>query len=131
MTLSEGEAHSRAVASLQALLSKHSPGSSPYRIAERALDLAFNRSRARGSLSEHDLLVEAETLIQHQVEARLIPGTLVNAVPEGYRPAPDDRRTQRTGLHRAVRSRANERIQQVQLWLAGEEHRGGSYACVS
>lgn len=72
MTSSESEARSRVVASLQALLSKQKPGSSSHRIAERALDLAFNGSCTRGSNLEYDLLNEARRLIARQIQVKLL-----------------------------------------------------------
>lgn len=80
MTAPKSEAHSRAVVHLQALLSKHRPGTLPHVIAERALDLAFNRMSARGVALEQQLLQEAAALIQQQVEARLIALPLGHAV---------------------------------------------------
>lgn len=73
MTSCEAEAHCRAVAHLQALLSKLKPGTLPYRTCERALDLAFNRVFARAAVSEQELLAEASFLISRQRKARLIP----------------------------------------------------------
>lgn len=75
MTITSGvDAHACAVASIQALLSKHRPGSSPYRIAERALDLAFNSPFLPETSHEEALLAEAEQLIQRQLRAGLIAG---------------------------------------------------------
>lgn len=75
MTITFGvDAHARAVASIQALLSKHRPGSSLYCIAERALDLAFNSPFLPDAGHEEALLAEAEQLIQRQLRAGLIPG---------------------------------------------------------
>lgn len=72
MTTSDSEARVRAVVSLQALLSKHSPGSSQYRIAERALDLAFNGPCATCGNSQHSLLEYARHTLNLQVRAKLI-----------------------------------------------------------
>jgi len=74
MTTSNTEARSRAAISFQALLSKHPPGSSPYRIAERALDLAFNGSCPEGNDFEHTLLEDARQILDRQIRAKLIDG---------------------------------------------------------
>jgi len=101
MTIIKTEAHSRAVLSIQALLSKHTPGSSPYRIAERALDLAFNSSRALGGDREQELLAEAKYFIDRQVQANLLVESTYHAP--------------------AVVSLAKR-------WLTNEERDGGNYA---
>jgi hypothetical protein len=103
MTIITTEAHSRAVLSIQALLSKHTPGSFPYQIAERALDLAFNSARALGGDREQELLTEAKYFIDRQVRAKLLV-ELSSHVP-------------------VVVSLPN-------LWLTNEERNGGSHACL-
>lgn len=121
---SYAEAHPRAVACFQALLSKHSPGSPQYRIAERALDLAFNSSWARGATSEQGLLVHAETLIERQVRAKLIPGP-------STRPSPSSRESQRIRVrfrHLASRPPLRRVVAEVfvqgERWLNIEERSG-------
>ena len=73
MNISKAEAHSRAVVSIQALLSKHRPGTNSHRIAELALDLAFNGSTPSEADFESELLADARLLIRRQVAARLRP----------------------------------------------------------
>lgn len=75
MTISQAEAHSRAVVSIQALLSKQSPGTNSHRVAELALDLAFNGSTPGNADFESELLADARLLIRKQVTARLRPST--------------------------------------------------------
>ena len=101
MTIIKTEAHSRAVLSIQALLSKHIPGSSPYRIAERALDLAFNSSRVLGGDREQELLAEAKYFINCQVRAKL----LIELSPD-----------------------VPVAVSLPKLWLTNEEGNGGSQA---
>jgi len=73
MTITSGvDAHARAIASIQALLSKYRPGSLSYSVAERALDLAFNSPFVPDASDEEALLAEAETLIQRQLRAGLM-----------------------------------------------------------
>ena len=76
------EARSRAVVSIQLLLSKHKAGTSPYRVAERALDLAFNCPYWRGGDLERELLEDAEDTIQLQLRAGLIEALPAVAVLE-------------------------------------------------
>jgi hypothetical protein len=71
MTISKAEAHSRAVVSIQTLLSKHRPGTNSHRIAELALDLAFNGSSPSNGDFKSELLADARLLIRKQVAARL------------------------------------------------------------
>jgi hypothetical protein len=66
------EAQTRAVSALQALLEKHSPGTFPYQVAERALDLAFN-GLSELLASEATLLRQARSALRRQIDARLIP----------------------------------------------------------
>jgi hypothetical protein len=71
MNISKAEAHSRAVVAIQALLSKHHPGTNSHRIAELALDLAFNGSTPSNADFESELLAHARLLIRGQIAARL------------------------------------------------------------
>lgn len=73
MYTSKAEAHSRAVISIQALLSKHRPGTISHCIAELALDLAFNGSIPTSADFELELLTQARVLIRKQVASRLRP----------------------------------------------------------
>ncbi|MDC6168394.1 hypothetical protein [Paucibacter sp. XJ19-41] len=131
MTITEAEAQSRAVASFQALLSKHRPGSSTYRIAERALDLAFNGACAYGAHAEQALMVEAENLITKQVQAKLLalpaepPQPIASPSPLG--PAS----TRFLAWRGTLRSHAAEQFVQAELWLTTEGHRGDGYALLS
>lgn len=120
MTISSPEAQSRAIASLQALLSKHRPESSPYRVAERALDLVFNGLCVRNDSEAQELLKEAENLIAKQVRARL----LVQPAPE-----PETVQAIARGSRRMVWSGRLHASVYAELWLTVQ--RGGShaYAC--
>jgi hypothetical protein len=73
MYISKAEAHSRAVISIQALLSKHRPGTISHCIAELALDLAFNGFIPTNADFELELLAHARLLIRKQIAARLRP----------------------------------------------------------
>jgi hypothetical protein len=129
MTISDVEAHSRAVSSIQALLSKHSPGSSPYRIAERALDLAFNSTSARGVTSEEELLSEAEDVIERQVRAKLLVEPAASLPPF----ASSERETVRRrylAWRGPLRPRVAEKFVQAELWLTTEECSGGGHVQV-
>ncbi|SFE00909.1 hypothetical protein [Paracidovorax konjaci] len=118
MTISLSEAQSRAIASFQVLLSKHQPESSPYRIAERALDLVFNGRSVLDDFDAQELLTEAEQLIAKQVQARLLV----------QRPTPDSEPAQpiARGLRRMVWSGRVRASMHIELWLT--EHRGGGHA---
>lgn len=130
MTISEVEAHSRAVVAIQALLSKHRPDSFPYRIAERALDLAFNCSRAFGRDREQELLAEAQHLIDRQVQAKLLveqPPRL----PVVCRPADCDVvRTRYLARRGALRQGVTDRLVKAKPWLTTAAHSGDSHACI-
>ncbi|MDM0018009.1 hypothetical protein [Variovorax saccharolyticus] len=124
--ISDVEAHSRAVAAFQALLSKHRPGSSPYCIAERALDLAFNSASARGTAPEQELLAEAKSLIELQVRSKLIAEPSADKNP----PAPRsfERHPIRSGYlawRGMLHPHAAERFVQTELWLTTAEQRSG------
>ena len=129
MTISDVEAHSRAVSSIQALLSKHSPGTSPYHIAERALDLAFNGTLARGVASEQDLLTEAEDVIQRQVRAKLLVEPVAVSTPSTSSEREPIRR-RCLAWRGSLRPRAAERFVQAELWLTTEELCGDGHAQV-
>lgn len=118
MTTSSSEAQSRAIASFQALLSKYRPGSSPYRIAERALDLVFNGRCVREDFEAQELLKEAEHLIAKQVRAKLL----------AQQPAPDPEPVHAIarGLRWRVWTGRLHAPMNVELWLT--EHRGGGHA---
>lgn len=124
MTTSDVEAHSRAVVSLQALLSKHCPGTSPFTVAERALDLAFNGLQPRGGDIEQKLLEDARLTIDRQVRARLIgelsAGTKA-AQPQAER---GQVRTRFLAWRGALRPRVAEHLVQAELWLTIEKHSG-------
>lgn len=129
MTISsEVEAHSRAVASLQVLLSKHRPGSSPYCIAERALDLAFNRPRASGAASALELLAEAESLLERQVRSKLIAAPSPQLPPLYLRTERAPIRTRFLAWRGSFRPRMVERFVQAELWSTSETHRGHGHA---
>jgi hypothetical protein len=129
MTISDFEAHSRAVSSLQALLSKHSPGSSSYRIAERALDLAFNGMLSRGVASEQDLLTEAEDVLERQVQAKLLVEPV--AVPTSSASSKRESIRRRYLAWRGpLRHHAAKRFVQAKLWLTTEELCGDGHAQV-
>lgn len=130
MTIFEVEAHSRAVASIQALLSKHRPGSFPYRIAERALDLAFNSLCVRGAAPEQELLAEAETLIKRQVRAKLLSESTRNSPSAAFPSKRDPVRPRYLAWHSTVRPRVVERFAQAELWLTTEEHGGDGHALI-
>lgn len=122
---SYAEAHPRAVASFQALLSKHSPGTSHYRIAERALDLAFNSSCACGATtSEQGLLVQAEILIQRQVRAKLIPGPSTGSHPFSRTSNRIRVRIRQSPPRTPVRRRVAEFFVQGELWMNVDERSG-------
>lgn len=131
MTISEVEAHSRVIASIQALLSKHRPGSSPYRIAERALDLAFNGSCTHGTASEQTLLAEAEHLISKQVRAKLLalPAELLPPIPSSSSRSPA--RSRYLAWRGTLRAHAAEQCVQAELWLTTEGHRRDGHAIFS
>lgn len=128
MTISEVEAHSRAVVSLQVLLSKHCPGSSPYCIAERALDLAFNWPRASSAISELELLAEAESLIERQVRSKLIAAPFPHLSPAYRRSERAPARPCFLARPGSVRRRVTEQLGQVELWLTPEVRRGDGHA---
>lgn len=129
MTISDADAHSRVVSSIQALLSKHSPGSSPYRIAERALDLAFNGTLARGVASEQDLLTEAADVIERQVRAKLLVEPVAVPTPSASSECEPIRR-HNLAWRGPLRPRAAERFVQAELWLTTEELCGDGHAQV-
>jgi hypothetical protein len=118
MTISPSEAQSRAIASFQALLSKHRPESSPYRIAERALDLMFNGRCVRDDFEAQELLKEAEHLIAKQVRARLL---VQHSIPD-----PEPAHDVACGLRRTVWSGRLHASMHVELSLT--EHREGAHA---
>lgn len=129
MTISDVEAHSRAVSSIQTLLSKHIPGSLSFRIAERALDLAFNSAFPRGVVSEEGLLLAAEDIIERQVRAKL----LVEPTPSARATASSERepvRRRYVAWRGPVRARAAEKFVQAELWLTTEECSGGGHVQV-
>lgn len=130
MTISEVEAHSRAIACIQALLSKHRPGSSPYRIAERALDLAFNGTCARGTVPKQELLDEAESLIKRQVRARLISEPVATAPTSTLPSGPDPVCTRYLAWRGTLRPRVAERLVQAELWLTTESRSGEGHALI-
>ena len=125
MTTSESEAHSRVVVSLQALLSKHRPGSSPHRIAERALDLAFNGSRSRGGDLKLELLQDAEQTIGRQVEAKLLDGLADTSSTTSIARLVGTR-TFAPGL--PLRHSVIGRLLQVEIRLTIEERNGDGHA---
>lgn len=131
MTISEVEAHSRAVASIQALLSKHSPGSSPYRIAERALDLAFNGSCANSTAFEQALLAEAESLLAKQVLAKLLAEFAEPSPKAQYLGSRDSGRVRYLAWRGSLRPHEAEQFVQAELWLTAGERCGDGYALLS
>ena len=123
MTISSSEAQLRAIASFQALLSKHRPDSSPYRIAERALDLAFNGTFVRDDFEARELLEEAEHLIAKQIRARLLlqrPTHTPHSVPT---------RAVTRGLRRLVWSGRLHASMHAELWLTDQTGSGHGFAC--
>lgn len=131
MTISDVEAHSRAVSSIQALFSKHIPGSFLYCIAERALDLAFNGTSAHGVASEEEMLSEAKDVIERQVRAKLLvePATsppLATSLSERERV-----RRRYLAWRGPLRRRVAEKFVQAELWLTTEECSGGDHVQVS
>lgn len=118
MTNFSPEAQLRAIASFQALLSKHRPESSPYRTAERALDLVFNGSCVRDDFEAQELLKEAEYLIASQVKAKLLV--------QQHTPDPEPVHVIARGLRRMVWSGRLHASMHAELWLT--EHRGGGHA---
>ena len=92
-TISEAE-HIRCVGALQALLSHCLPGTSSFRIAERALDLCCNFPDRRRPPAYW--LGEAVATIHRQARARLAAGLVTSAL---------EATTRRTTLHR-IRSQA-------------------------
>jgi hypothetical protein len=118
MTIFSSEAQSRAIASFQALLSKHRPETSPYQTAERALDLVFNGRCVRDDFDAQELLKEAEHLIAEQVRARLLV----------QQPTPDSEPVHAIarGLRWMVWSGRLHASMHAELWLT--EHRGGGHA---
>lgn len=127
---SYSEAHPRAVASIQALLSRHHPGSSPYRIAERALDLAFNSSCARGASPEQALLLEAENLIGRQVRAKLIDSLSPSPAPFSHPSRRTPRRTRHMTWHRTMRPRVAEWCVKAEIRVTTEERGGDGHALI-
>lgn len=120
MTISEVEAHSRAVVSIQALLSKHPPGTSPYRIAERALDLAFNSPFDGGASPVQKMLVEAEALIERQLGAKLLCEHLASTSPATCATERRHAHPRHLARHSTLRPRASQRFVQAKLWLTIE-----------
>ncbi len=130
MTAPESEAHSSAVVYLQALLSKHRPGSVPHVIAERALDLAFNRMVARGVALEQQLLQEAEALIERQVGAKLITQPYGQVAPPAHVQVPTRARTRArfVALSTSARPRMRRGLPQAEVWATPEGHQGAGSA---
>jgi hypothetical protein len=95
MTTSELDAHSRAVISIQALLSKQPPDTPRYRVIERALDLAFNGVCPRGGDYAVELLADSDLIIAQQLTARLI-----DEVPPSRKSSPPDPNFQRGRVYR-------------------------------
>lgn len=129
MTTPPSEALSSAIASFQGLLSKHHPDSLSYRIAERALDLAFNCSCALGTAPEQELLTEAESLIQRQVRASLIPEATATQLPVACS-SEQLACPSHLGWRRKLRTRAVERFAQAELGLSIEECSGVGHALI-
>ena len=128
MTIFEVEAHSRAVTSIQALLSKYASGSFSYRIAERALDLAFNVSCTLSENPKQELLAEAQHLIDLQVQAKLLAELPFSP---SFRPL----KREVASIHRMVRRGTlrpyvADQLAQVELWLTTKECIGGCNACI-
>lgn len=121
MTISSSEAQSRAIASLQALLSKHWPESPPYQLAERALDLVFNGRCVRNDFEAQELLKEAEHLIARQVRAR----------PLIQQPTPDPEPicVIARGLRRLVWSGRLRASMHAELWPTEQRGGGHAFAC--
>lgn len=130
MTISDVEAHSSAVSSIQALLSKHIPGSSPYCIAERALDLAFNGTFAHGVASEEEMLSEAEDVIERQVRAKLLVTPAASLPPATSWSERERVRHRYLAWRGPLRKRVAEKFVQAELWLTTEECSGGDHAQV-
>lgn len=129
MTTSPSEARCSAVSSLQGLLSKHRPDSHPYRIAERALDLAFNCPCALGVAPVQELLTEAECIIQRQIRARLIPEASPTQLP--FAGSSEQLACPRhVGWRGKLRLRVAERVAQAECGLSAAERSGASYAVV-
>lgn len=120
MTIAEIEAHSRAIVSIQALLSKLSPGTSPYRIAERALDLAFNKPLDSGASPVREMLAEAEILIQQQLRAKLLCETPTSTSPATFTSKHHHARPRHLAWRGTLRPRAFKRFVQSRLWLTIE-----------
>lgn len=131
MTISDVEAHSRAVSSIQALFSKQIPGSSPYCIAERALDLAFNGTSTRGLASEGEMLSEAEDVIERQVRAKLLDEPA--ARPPAATPSFERERVRRRYLawRGPLAPRVAGNFVQAEFWVTTEECSGGGHVQVS
>lgn len=129
MITSPSEALSSAIASLQGLLSKHCPDTFSYRIAERALDLAFNCPCALRAAPEQELLTEAECLIRRQVLAGLIPKTAVAPLPV-LSTAEQIACPRHLGWRRKMRPRVAEQFAQSECGLATEERSGASHVVV-
>jgi hypothetical protein len=95
MTTSALDAHSRAVISIQALLSKQQPGTPRYRVIERALDLAFNGVCPRGGDYEAELLADSDLIIAQQLTAQLL-----NEIPSSSKSTPTGPNIQRGRVYR-------------------------------
>lgn len=124
MTISEVEAHSRAVLSIQALLSKHPPGTSPYRIAERALDLAFNSQFDLRTSPAQEMLAEAEAVIERQVRAKLLRASPTCISPANLASEHGHARARHLVWHGALRPQASQRFAKAKLWLTIDGHCG-------
>lgn len=129
MATSPPEALSSAIASLQGLLSKHRPESHTYRIAERALDLAFNCPCAFGAAPEQELLTEAESTIERQVRANLIPEATAALLPVACS-SEQLARPRRLGWRHNLRPSVAERFAQAERGPSIEERSGAGHVFI-